>query len=81
LNTAGRGGTFNKGAATDIIQQARIRKTKALVENRQGFLNEPTAGILKTVKKAETQNLIPLLRWNGASDWLARNTKFVMAKT
>ncbi len=68
LNTAGRGGTFNKGEATDIIQQARIRSTKALVENRQELLNQPTADILKTAKKTETQNLTPLLRWNGASD-------------
>ena len=28
LNTAGRGGMFKKGETTNMIQQARIRKTK-----------------------------------------------------
>ena len=28
LNTAGRGGIFKKGETTNVIQQARIRKTK-----------------------------------------------------
>jgi len=34
LNTAGRGGMFKKGETTNIIQQARIRKTKMFFENR-----------------------------------------------
>jgi hypothetical protein len=32
LNTAGRGGIFKKGETTNVIQQARIRKTKAFFE-------------------------------------------------
>ena len=28
LNTAGRGGMFKKGETTNVIQKARIRKTK-----------------------------------------------------
>jgi hypothetical protein len=68
LNTAGRGGIFKKGETTNVIQQARIRKTKMFFENRQAFLNELTVEIIKTVKKAEKQGLIPVFRLNGTSD-------------
>lgn len=68
LNTAGRGGIFKKGESTNVIQLARIRKTKYFFENRQDFLNELTVEIIKTVKKAEKQNLIPVFRLNGTSD-------------
>ena len=68
LNTAGRGGIFKKGETTNVIQQARIRKTKAFFENRQAFLNELTVEIIKTKTKAEKQGLIPVFRLNGTSD-------------
>ena len=68
LNTAGRGGIFKKGETTNVIQQARIRKTKQFFENRQAFLNELTVEIVKTVKKAEKLGLIPVFRLNGTSD-------------
>jgi hypothetical protein len=68
LNTAGRGGIFKKGESTNVIQQARIRKTKAFFENRQAFLNELTVEIIKTKTKAEKQGLIPVFRLNGTSD-------------
>ena len=68
LNTAGRGGIFKKGESTNVIQQARIRKTKAFFENRQEFLNELVVEIIKTKTKAEKQGLIPVFRLNGTSD-------------
>lgn len=68
LNTAGRGGIFKKGETTNVIQQARIRKTKYFFENRRDFLNELTVEILKTIKSAEKKNLIPVFRLNGTSD-------------
>jgi hypothetical protein len=68
LNTAGRGGIFKKGETTNIIQQARIRKTKAFFEDRRAFLNELTVEIIKTIKSAEKKNLIPVFRLNGTSD-------------
>lgn len=68
LNTAGRGGMFKKGETTNVIQQARIRKTKYFFENRQEFMNELVIEITKTIKKAEKQNLIPVFRLNGTSD-------------
>ena len=68
LNTAGRGGIFKKGESTNVIQQARIRKTKYFFERRQEFLNELTTEIVKTIAKAEKQGLIPVFRLNGTSD-------------
>ena len=68
LNTAGRGGIFKKGESTNIIQQARIRKTKQFFENRQAFLQELVIEITKTIKSAEKKGLIPVFRLNGTSD-------------
>jgi hypothetical protein len=68
LNTAGRGGIFKKGESTNVIQQARIRKTKAFFADRQAFLNELVVEITKTKTKAEKQGLIPVFRLNGTSD-------------
>jgi hypothetical protein len=68
LNTAGRGGIFKKGETTNVIQQARIRKTKYFFERRQEFLKELTTEIVKTIAKAEKQGLIPVFRLNGTSD-------------
>jgi putative transposon-encoded protein len=68
LNTAGRGGIFKKGESTNVIQQARIRKTKMFFESRQDFMHELVTEIQKTIKKAEKQGLIPVFRLNGTSD-------------
>lgn len=68
LNTAGRGGIFKKGESTNVIQQARIRKTKAFFESRQEFLNELVVEIVKTKKSADKKGLIPVFRLNGTSD-------------
>ena len=38
LNTAGRGGMFKKGEFTNVIQKARIRKTKMFFEDRIAFM-------------------------------------------
>lgn len=68
LNTAGRGGIFKKGETTNVIQQARIRKTKMFFENRNQFMIELVKEIEVTIKKAEKQGLIPVFRLNGTSD-------------
>ena len=68
LNTAGRGGIFKKGETTNVIQQARIRKTKMFFEARQDFMHALVNEIQKTIKKAEKQGLIPVFRLNGTSD-------------
>lgn len=68
LNTAGRGGIFKKGENTNVIQQARIRKTKMFFENREQFLVDLESDIRLGIKQAEKQGLIPAFRLNGTSD-------------
>jgi hypothetical protein len=68
LNTAGRGGMFKKGETTNVIQQARIRKTKMFFENRDAFLAILKDDIRKAIKQAEKKGLIPVFRLNGTSD-------------
>jgi hypothetical protein len=68
LNTAGRGGMFKKGETTNVIQQARIRKTKMFFENRDAFLAILKDDIRKAIKQAEKKGMIPVFRLNGTSD-------------
>ena len=68
LNTAGRGGMFKKGENTNIIQQARIRKTKMFFENRAQFLADLVKDIELAIKQSEKKGLIPVFRLNGTSD-------------
>ena len=68
LNTAGRGGMFKKGETTNVIQQARIRKTKYFFENRSDFMQELVNEIVAGQRKAEKLGLTPVFRLNGTSD-------------
>lgn len=68
LNTAGRGGIFKKGESTNVIQQARIRKTKMFFEQREQFMTDLESDIRAGIKQAEKQGLIPAFRLNGTSD-------------
>jgi hypothetical protein len=68
LNTAGRGGMFKKGETTNVIQKARIRKTKMFFENREAFLAILEDDIRKAIKQSEKKGLIPVFRLNGTSD-------------
>lgn len=68
LNTAGRGGMFRKGEDTNMIQQARIRKTKYFFEARDYFMNDLYADIQKGIKQAKKLGLTPVFRLNGTSD-------------
>ena len=68
LNTAGRGGMFKKGESTNVIQQARIRKTKMFYENRTEFMSLLIKDIELGIKQATKQGLIPVFRLNGTSD-------------
>ena len=68
LNTAGRGGMFKKGETTNMIQQARIRKTKMFFENREQFLADLESDIRLGIKQAEKKGMIPAFRLNGTSD-------------
>jgi hypothetical protein len=68
LNTAGRGGMFRKGESTNVIQEARKRKTRWFFENRAGFLDTLVADIELAIKQCEKKGFIPVFRLNGTSD-------------
>jgi hypothetical protein len=68
LNTAGRGGMFRKGETTNVIQQARIRKTNYFYTDRGAFLQDLRDDIAKAIKFAKKQGLKPVFRLNGTSD-------------
>lgn len=68
LNTAGRGGMFRKGENTNVIQQARIRKTKMYFEQRDEFMAQLTKDIKLGIKQAAKLGLTPVFRLNGTSD-------------
>lgn len=68
LNTAGRGGMFKKGESTNVIQEARKRKTRMFFENRTEFMRLLVADIELAIKQSKKLGLIPVFRLNGTSD-------------
>ncbi len=68
LNTAGRGGMFKRGEVTNVIQQARIRKTKLFFADRDAFMALLVKDIQLAIKQSERLGLIPVFRLNGTSD-------------
>ena len=68
LNTAGRGGMFKRGENTNMIQQARIRKTKYFFEARDYFMQDLYEDIQRGIKQAKKLGLTPVFRLNGTSD-------------
>ena len=68
LNMAGRGGIMKKGETTNIIQEARIRKTQLFFNNRNEFMDLLVKDILLAVKQSAKLGLIPVFRLNGTSD-------------
>ena len=68
LNTAGRGGMFRKGENTNVIQQARIRKTRMYFERRDEFMALLEKDIKLGIKQAAKLGLTPVFRLNGTSD-------------
>lgn len=68
LNTAGRGGMFKRGETTNVIQEARKRKTRLFFENRAEFMRLLVADIELAIKQSKRLGLIPVFRLNGTSD-------------
>ena len=68
LNTAGRGGMFKRGENTNMIQEARIRKTKEFFEDRDAFMKTLYHDVRKGIRQAERLGLTPVFRLNGTSD-------------
>ena len=68
LNTAGRGGMFKRGETTNVIQKARIRKTRYFYDDRAGFMLDLMQDIKKGIRLANKLGLEPVFRLNGTSD-------------
>lgn len=68
LNTAGRGGMFKRGESTNVIQEARKRKTRMFFEQRGAFMMDLVKDIKLAIKQSERLGLIPVFRLNGTSD-------------
>lgn len=77
LNLSGRGGMFKKGESTNVIQQARIRKTKYFFEAQKDFLNDLRAELKSFIKKCDKLGLKPAVRLNGTSDILWEKTGLI----
>jgi len=68
LNLAGRGGMFKRGETTNVIQEARKRKTKMFFENRTEFMAQLVKDIELGIKQSARMDLVPVFRLNGTSD-------------
>jgi hypothetical protein len=68
LNLAGRGGMFKRGETTNVIQEARKRKTKLFFENRTEFMVQLVKDIELAIKQSAKLDLVPVFRLNGTSD-------------
>jgi hypothetical protein len=68
LNTAGRGGIGLDADGLNMIQAARIRRTRFFQRDREAFMAQLASEIRKHVKSAERHGLIPAVRLNGTSD-------------
>ena len=68
LNLAGRGGMMKRGETTNVIQEARKRKTRLFFENRDAFMAMMVKDIELGLKQSIRLNLIPVYRPNGTSD-------------
>lgn len=68
LNTAGRGGIMAHGATTNVIQEARKRRTAYYMTHRAAFLNDLAAEIRQAHTLARKHGLRLAVRCNGTSD-------------
>ncbi len=68
LNTAGHGGMFKKGETTNVVQEARKRRTRMFFENRAVFFEHLMREIENAIKLSAKQGMTPVFRLNGTSD-------------
>ena len=68
LNTAGRGGIFKKGFSSNVIQDARIRKTKLFHSDKVEFFKQLIADIKLAQKQTDKSGKKLSIRLNGTSD-------------
>jgi hypothetical protein len=68
LNTAGRGGIGLDADGLNVIQVARIQRTRWFHRDRDGFLLALVAEVQRHVRTAVRHGLAPAVRLNGTSD-------------
>ena len=68
LNTAGRGGMFKKGETTNVIQEARKRKTRLFLTAKDIFMDYLVDDITKFERYCKRKGKLPAVRLNGTSD-------------
>lgn len=68
LNTAGRGGIGLDADGLNVIQAARIRRTRYFHSDREAFMRALVAEIARHEKRAARHGLLPAVRLNGTSD-------------
>jgi hypothetical protein len=68
LNTAGRGGIGLNADGLNVIQVARIQRTRWFHRDRDGFLTSLAHEIAAHVRTAARHGLKPTVRLNGTSD-------------
>jgi hypothetical protein len=68
LNTAGRGGIGLDSQGLNMIQAARIRRTRFWQADRPAFMAALVAEVARHEKRAQKHGLAPAVRLNGTSD-------------
>ena len=68
LNTAGRGGIGLDAEGLNVIQRARIKRTRWYFEDRAAFMAQLVKELRAHIRRAEKYDLIPVVRLNGTSD-------------
>ena len=75
LNTAGRGGIIKKGESTNVIQEARRRRTLYYFQDRKSFYTQLSREIKNAENRAKKRGLKLAIRLNGTSDLRHENSK------
>lgn len=68
LNTAGRGGMFKPGMNTNVVQEARKRKTRLFFQDRASFMEDLCCDIDRAISQSQKLGLVPAFRLNATSD-------------
>lgn len=75
LNTAGRGGMGLDEQGLNVVQAARIKRTRAFKRNKAAFMETLYSEIVAHERTALRHGLLPCIRLNGTSDIPWENVK------
>ena len=68
LNLSGHGGMIPQGSTTNVVQEARKRRTHQFFDDRGQFMLDLFDDIARAVKQSAKKGLTPVFRLNGTSD-------------